>query len=129
MKMLIDIGDHAPIAEKPYTLAIKHYAWVKEEIGKLLEAGVMRDSHSSCSAPTVLVPKGECGKHLCVDFRGLNGITRTYIWAMHRVEDIFAKLGKAKYYTTLDLRSGYHHIPLDKDTIKKTTFLTPFCKY
>ena len=48
---------------------------------------------------------------------------------MPRVEDILAKLGKAKYFTTLDLRSGYHHIALDKQSIKKTAFCTPFGKY
>ena len=46
---------------------------------------------------------------------------------MHRVENIFAKLGKARFYTTLDLRSGYHHIAVDKDLIKKTAAL--FGKY
>ena len=75
------------------------------------------------------MPKGDGGKHLCVDLRGLNGITRTYIWPMPRVKYIFAKLGRAKYCTTLDLRSGYHHIAHDKDAIKKTTFVTPFGKY
>ena len=48
---------------------------------------------------------------------------------MPRVEDIFAELGKAKFYTTLDLRSGYHHITLDKDSIKKTSSVSPFGKY
>ena len=48
---------------------------------------------------------------------------------MPRVEDIFAKLGKAKFFTTLDLRSGYHHIALDPDAIKKTAFVTPLGKY
>ena len=127
--MTIDTGDHPPIAKKPYTLALKHYDWVKEEIDKLLEAGVIRESHSSWSAPIVVVPKGDGGKRLCVDFRALNKITRTYVWPMPRVEDIFAKLGKAKFYTTLDLRSGYHHIALDKDSIKKTAFVAPFGKY
>ena len=48
---------------------------------------------------------------------------------MPRVEDILAKLGKAKYFTTLYLRSGYHYIALDKQSIKKTAFCTPFGKY
>ena len=127
--MTIDIGDHPPIAKKPYTLALKHYDWVKEEIDKLLEAGVIRESHSSWSAPIVAVPKGDGGKRLCLDFRALNKITRTYVWPMPRIEDIFAKLGKAKFYTTLDLRSGYHHIALDKDSIKKIAFVAPIGKY
>ena len=101
----------------------------KEEIDKLLEAGVIRESHSSWSAPIVVVPKGYGGKRLCVDYRTLNAITRTYVRPMPRVEDIFSKLGKAKFFTTLDLRSGYHHIALDKDAIKKTAFVTPFGKY
>ena len=48
---------------------------------------------------------------------------------MPRLEDILARLGKAKYFTTLDLRSGYHHVALDKQSIKKTAFCTPFGKY
>ena len=45
IKISIDTGDACPIAEKPYTLALKHYEWVKEEIDKFLEAGVIRKSH------------------------------------------------------------------------------------
>ena len=48
---------------------------------------------------------------------------------MPRVKDIFAKLGKAKFFTTLDLRSGYHHIAFDDDNIKETTFVMPLGKY
>ena len=129
IKMSIDTGDHPPIAKKPYTLAIKHHEWVKEEINKLLEAGVIRESHSSWSAPIVVVPKGDGGKRMCVDYRALSAISRTYIWPMPRIDDILAKLGKAKFFTTLDIRSGYHHIALDKDAIKKTAFVTPFGKY
>ena len=48
---------------------------------------------------------------------------------MLRVVDILARLGKAKYFTTLDLRPGYHHIALNKQSVKKTAFCTPFGKY
>ena len=129
IKMSIDTGDHPPIAKRPYTLSVKHYDWVKDELDKLLEAGIIRESHSSWSAPIVVVPKAEGGKCLCVDFRAHNAITRKYIWPMPRVEDIFSKLGKAKYFTTLDLRVGYHHIALDDDAIKKTAFVSPFGKF
>ena len=128
IKMSIDTGDACPIAKKPYTLALKHHDWVKEEIDKLLEAGVIRESHSSWSALIVVVPKGDGGKRLCVDYRALNAITRICVWTMPRVEDIFSKLGKTKFFTTLDLRSGYHNIVLDQDAIKKTAFVTPFGK-
>ena len=48
---------------------------------------------------------------------------------MPKVEDIFSKLNGAKYFSTLDLRAGYHHIPLDKSLIPKTAFNLPFGKY
>ena len=47
---------------------------------------------------------------------------------MPKVEDIFSKLNGAKYFSTLDLRAGYHHIPLDKSLIPKTAFNSTFQK-
>ena len=60
-QMSIDTGDSDPISQKPYPVAMKHYQWVKEEINKLLEAGVIRNSHSSWLAPIIVVPKGDGG--------------------------------------------------------------------
>ena len=48
---------------------------------------------------------------------------------MPKVEGIFSKLNGATYFTTLDLLAGYHHIPLDKASIPKTAFNSPFRKY
>ena len=48
---------------------------------------------------------------------------------MSKVEDIFSKHNGAKYFSTLDLRAGYHHIPLEKSSIPKTAFNSPFGKY
>ena len=110
--MSINTGEHPAITKKPYALSLKHYDWVRDEIDKLLEEDVIRESHSSWSATILMVPKGDGGKRLCVDFRALNTTTRTYVWPMPRVKDIFAKLGMARFFTTLNLRSGYHHIAL-----------------
>ena len=128
IKMSIDTRDQSVIAKKPYPVALKHYDWVRDDIDKLLEAGVIRESHPSWSAPIVVVPKGDGGRRLCMDFKDLNAITRTYVWPMPRVKDIFAKLGKAKFFTTLDLRSGCHYIVLEADAIKKTAFVMPLGK-
>ena len=48
---------------------------------------------------------------------------------MPKVEDIFSKLNRATYFTTLDLCAGYHHIPLNKSSIPKTAFNSPFSKF
>ena len=128
-QMSIDMGDSDPISQKPYPVAMKHYQWVKEEIDKLLEAGVIRNSHSSWSAPIIVVPKGDGGKRLVIDYRALNKVTRKFVWLMPKVEDIFSQLNGAKYFSTLDLRAGYHHIGLTTDSIPKTAFTSPFGKY
>ena len=96
---------------------------------KLLAAKVICSSRSSWSAPIIIVPKGDGGKHLVINYRALNKVTRKFIWTMPKVEDIFSKLNGATYFTMLDLRAGYHHIPLDKPSIPKTAFNSPFRKY
>ena len=128
-QMSIDTRDSDPVSQKPYPIAMKHYNWVKEEINKLLEAGVIRNSHSSWLAPIIVVPKGDGGKHLVIDYRALNKVTRKFVWPMPKVEDIFSQLNGAKYFSTLDLRAGYHHIGLTADSIPKTAFTSPFGKY
>ena len=128
-QMSIDTGDSDPVSQKPYPIAMKHYNWVKEEINKLLEAGVIRNSHSSRSAPTIVVTKGDGGKCLVIDYRALNKVMRKIVWPMPKVEDIFSQLNGAKYFSTLDLRAGYHHIRLIADSILKTAFTSPFGKY
>ena len=95
IQMSIDTGDSDPVSQKPYPIAMKHYQWVKEEIDKLLEAGVIRNSHSSWSAPIIVVPKGDGGKCLAIDYRALNKVTRKFVWPMPKVEDIFSQLNSA----------------------------------
>ena len=108
---------------------MKHYQLVKDEINKLQTAKVIWESWSSCSAPIIVVPKGDGGKHLFLDYHTLNKVTWKFIWPMPKVEDIFSQLNGAKYFSTLELQAGYHHIPLDELSIPKTTFISPFGKY
>ena len=51
------------------------------------------------------------------------------MWPMPRAEDIFLKLNSAKYFSTLDLCTGYHHISVNEDSIPRTAFTSPFQKY
>ena len=124
--MSIDTGTANPVSQKPYPIAMKHYDWVKNEIEKLLAAKVIC---SSWSAPIIVVPKGDRGKCLVIDYRALYKVTRMFTWLMPKVEDIFSKLNGATYFTTFDLHAGYHHIQLDKSSIPKTAFNSPFRKY
>ena len=90
--MTIDTGASDPICQKPYSIAMKYYQWVKDEIEKLLAAKVICSSRSSCSAPIIVVPKGDGGKHLVIDYRALNKVTRKFTWPMPKEEDIFFQI-------------------------------------
>ena len=127
--MTKDTGTSDPISQKPYPIAMKHYQWVKDDIEKLLAAKVICNSRSNWSAPIIVVPKGDGAKCLVIDYRALNKVTRKFTWPLSKVEDIFSKLNGATYFTTLDLRAGYHHIPLDKPSIPKTACNSHFRKY
>ena len=70
--MMIDTGTFEPVPQKPYPIAMKHYQWVKDEIEKLLVAKVIHTSCSSWSAPIIVVPKGDGGKCLVINYRALN---------------------------------------------------------
>ena len=127
--MTNDTGTLEPVSQKPYPIAMKHYQWVKDEIEKLLAAKLIHTSCSSLSTPIIVVPKGDGGKCLVIDYRALNKVTRKFTWPLPKVEDIFSKLKGATYFTTLDLRAGYHHTPLDKPSIPITAFNSPFGKF
>ena len=119
--MHIDMGNSEPVMQRPNPIAMKDYDWVRSEINKLLDTQVMCNSHSSWSASIIVVPKGNGGKYLVIDYRALNKVTWKFIWPMPGVEDIFSKIW--------NLCTGYHHISLNEDSIPKTAFTSPFGKY
>ena len=145
VKIDIDTGDSPPVSSRPYTLPLKHYEWVQREIESLERAGVITKSMSKWASPIVVVPKKSAPgeppkKRLCVDFRKVNELQQEVITAgktkgqisihlLPKIDEMYAKLKGAKVFSTIDLRSGYHHIALGKCSRAKTAFVTPFGKY
>ena len=143
--MDIDTGDSPPVSSRPYTLALKHHQWVQSEIETLERAGVITKSMSPWASPIVVVPKksqhGEPPKkRLCIDFRKINNLQQAVITEgkskgclslvpLPKIDEMYAKLKGAKFFSTIDLRSGYYHIALGKDSHAKTAFVMPFGKY
>ena len=66
---------------------------------------------------------------LCVDFRRLNHVTKADPYPIPRVEELIDRLRNAKCITALDLTKGYWQVPVEKESQKKTAFITPFGKY
>ena len=142
--MDIDTGDSPPVSSCPYMLALKHHQWVQDEIETLECAGVITKSMSPWASPIVVVPKksqhGEpLKKRLCIDFRKINNLQQAVITEgkskgclslvpLPKIDEMYAKLKGAKFFSTIDLRSGYYHIALGKDSHAKTAFVTPFGK-
>ena len=105
-KMTIDAGNSEPVSQKPYPITMKHYQWVKDEIEKLLTAKVIQGGWSSWPASIIVIPKGDGGKHLVIDYWALNKVTRKFIWPMLKVEDIFSQLNGTKYFSTWTFKWG-----------------------
>ena len=145
VKIDVGTGDSPPISSRPYPLPLKHYEWVQKEIESLECAGIISKSMSPWASPIVIVPKKSAlreppKRSLCVDFRKVNELQQQVITegkskgqiSIHplpKIDEMYAKLKGAKVFSTIDLRSGCHHIALGKDSRAKTAFVTPFGKY
>ena len=127
-KMQTDMGYLEPVTQRPYPITMKHYGWIRIKINKILDAQVIHSCHSSWSAPIIVVPKGDGGKCLVINYRALNKFTQKFMSLIPRIEDIFSKLNIAKYSSTQDLCAEYHHLPLDEDSIPKTAFTSSLGK-
>jgi hypothetical protein len=93
-----------------YRMSVMENFEIKKQIQELLDKGVIMPSTSPCGSPIVLVPKKDGTWHMCVDFRALNKITVNNHYPLPRIDDFLDQLKDDKYFTKLELRSGYHHI-------------------
>ena len=106
---------------------------VQQEVAKQLEAmqrsGVITPSHSPWSSPVVMVRKKDGSHRFCVDYRGLNAITKSDTFPLPRIDDLLDRLGKARYFSTLELASGFWQIRMELSSQEKTAFVTPHGLY
>ncbi len=115
-----------PVAQQMYRLTFEELAELKKQILHYLEKGFIRPSKSPYGAPILFVRKKNGAMRMCVDYRGLNRITKKNRCPLPRIEELLDKLSGAKYFTSLDLDSAFHHIKITEKDIEKTAFRTPF---
>ena len=72
----------------------------------------------------VLVKKEDGTTRLCVNYRKLNAVTLIDSYPLPKIDDVLDALSGAKYFTTLDLQSGYHQVAMDTKSIDKTAFIS-----
>ncbi|KAJ3645714.1 hypothetical protein Zmor_023353 [Zophobas morio] len=125
----INTNNHPPISSPPYRQNPVRLNLLRAEVSELLEQGIIEECESPWAAPTVLVPKSSGGYRLCIDYRRLNDVTVADTYPLPRLDDLLHSTGKAKYLSTMDLKSGYYQIQVAKEDRDKTAIVTPFGLY
>lgn len=125
----VSTTSQAPIRSTPYRLAPAWREQLREEIRTLLEADILKPSHSPWSSPMVPIRKPDGSVRLCIDFRKINQIIVPDPYAIPLIEDLLDQLGEAQYLSKLDLNKGFYQIPVDEKDQPKTAFCTPWGKY
>ena len=90
----------------------------------MLEKGIIEPSSSPWSSPIVLVKKKDGSTRFCIDYRKLNHVTIKDSYPLPRIDDSLDALGNAKWFSTLDLASGYWQVAVDPKDAPKTAFVT-----
>jgi hypothetical protein len=98
---------------------------LKQQLKTLLAGGLISPSMSPYSAPVLFACKKGGEWRMCIDYSVLNKITVKHKFPLLSPENLFDQLEGAKYFTKIDLKSGYHQIKVRKEDIPKTAFHTP----
>lgn len=124
-----------PVWTKQFPYPMSSGDFVNKEIDKLLKNGIIRPSHSSYNSPIWVVNKegfnedGTQKKRLVIDYGKLNSQTIFDRYPMPDINVILSNLGEAKFFSKIDLESGYHQIRMKEDDIEKTAFSVNGAKY
>lgn len=122
------ITDQNPTYVKNYRLPQSHKEEINKQVAKLLEDDLIEPSCSNYNSPLILVPKptlgGEKRWRMCVDYRLVNKKLVADKFPLPRIDEILDGLGRAKYFSVLDLFSGFHQVPLEEDSRDITSFST-----
>nr|CAD40414.3 OSJNBa0065J03.10 [Oryza sativa Japonica Group] len=119
----------APIYKRPYRMAVNELAEVKKQVDEQLQKGYIRPSISPWGAPVIFVEKKDKTKRMCVDYRALNEVTIKNKYPLPRIDDLFDQLKRAKVFSKIDLRSGYHQLRIREEDIPKKAFTTRYGLY
>ena len=125
VKFTIDTGDAKPQQCRPRRMPFAVRSEVARQLKVMQESHVIQPSTSPWASPVVLVRKKDGSHRFCIDYRRLNAVTKSDIYPLPRIDDLLDQLGRCKYFSTLDLASGYWQIRVAPESREKTAFVTP----
>jgi hypothetical protein len=121
--------DADPPNRPPFRLSMSERREIEAQIKELVESKRILPSGSSYGAPVLFVPKQDGSMRMCIDYRALNKLTVKNKYPLPRIDDLMDNLSGAKFFSSLDLASGYHQLPLHPSDWEKTAFNTHIGKY
>ncbi|GBL59728.1 Transposon Ty3-I Gag-Pol polyprotein [Araneus ventricosus] len=125
VKHRINTGDHPPLSQRAYCVSPTERRAIHDEVEKMLERRIIQPSESPWSSPVVLVRKKDNSWRFCVDYRRLNKVTKKDVYPLPRIEDILDCMQESKFFSSMDLSSGYWQIEVNKPDRETTAFITP----
>ena len=87
---------------------------------------MIKPSRSPFASPVLFVKKPDGSLTFCVDYRMLNAITIKDRFPLPRAQDLIDRLAGARYFSSLDLRSGYWQVKIKVDDVHKSAFITRY---
>ena len=129
IEMEIKLNSNQVVNYRPYKVPYGLKKTLQSQIDLLLKLGIIQNSSSEYSSPVLLVPKKNGEYRLCVDYRKLNSRTKKENFPVPNIEETLNSLGNKRYFTNLDLLSGYHQIPIAEQSTQYTGFVTPTGHY
>lgn len=121
--------DTMPISHRPYRISPLEAEHLQKELDKYCKLGVIEPSNSPWAAPVILVKKKNGEYRMVIDYRKLNAVTKKDAYPLPRIDDLLDTLGKAKVFSALDMRAGFHQVPMEEDSKELTAFTTKYGTY
>ena len=118
-----------PPAMRPYRMAPPELEELRRQLKELLDAGFIQPSKAPYGAPVLFQRKHDGSLRMCIDYRALNKVTVKNKYPTPLIADLFDQLGRARYFTKLDLRSGYYQVRIAEGDEPKTTCVTRYGSY
>ena len=120
----IDTGDHRPIRQQMRRYPPLHLRAIDQHLEDMLQQRVIEPASSPWASNIVLAKKKDGTLRCCIDFRQINEITKKDAYPLPRTDQCFDALAGSAWFSTFDLRSGFHQVCLSPDDADKTAFIT-----